>query len=146
MIGFKLIAAMVILAQSAFGEGIHLLNCRPFGGAGSPQTWYSVVAYCANDADCSRLNYLIPDQDTCIVSTSSTPESFHTWEGGQQSCTFPTGVTFNWNIPANAQSQADFSSVGAGWNDFRSFSGFKDQKVNGAGLGSHSCTKIYYYI
>lgn len=44
MIGFKLIAATAILAQTAFGEGIHLLNCRPYGGAGSLHVWYSVVA------------------------------------------------------------------------------------------------------
>ena len=26
------------------GEGIHLFNCRPFGGAGVSQTWLSIVA------------------------------------------------------------------------------------------------------
>jgi hypothetical protein len=46
------------------------------------------------------------------MSNSGTADSFHIWEGGPQSCTFPSGVTFGWNIPANAQSQADFSYVG----------------------------------
>ncbi len=33
-----------------------------------------------------------------------------------------------------------------GWNDYRSFAGYKDDKVNGAAIGGFSCTKIYYYI
>lgn len=44
MLGFKHIAAAALLAQGVFGEGIHLFNCRPYGAAGSPQTWLSVVA------------------------------------------------------------------------------------------------------
>ena len=44
MLAFKVIAATALLAQSVFGEGIHLFNCRPYGAAGSPRTWLSVVA------------------------------------------------------------------------------------------------------
>ena len=44
MLAFKYIAAAVILAQGALSEGIHLLNCRPFGAAGSARIWYSLVA------------------------------------------------------------------------------------------------------
>jgi len=33
-----------------------------------------------------------------------------------------------------------------GWNDFRGFAGYKDDKVNGASIGGFSCNKIYYYI
>jgi len=44
----------------------------------------------------------------CIMSNGN----LHTWEGGAQSCTFPTGVTFSWNIPSNAQSFALGASVG----------------------------------
>ncbi|KAK4141366.1 uncharacterized protein C8A04DRAFT_31118 [Dichotomopilus funicola] len=142
----KVIAAAVVLTHGVLGEGIHLLNCSPFGAAGNTRIWYSLVAYCENDADCSSLGYVIPSNDRCIVSTSTTPDSFHTWEGGPQNCTFPTGITFGWNIPANAQSKPDFSSVGGGWNDFRSFDGYKDNKANGAGLAFHSCRKIYYYV
>lgn len=58
MVGLKsILATAVILAQGTFaspaapsppalakrGEGIHLFNCRPFGGAGSSQTWLSLV-------------------------------------------------------------------------------------------------------
>ena len=46
------------------------------------------------------------------MSNSGTAGSFHIWEGGPQSCTFPSGVTFGWNIPSNAQSQPNYSSVG----------------------------------
>ncbi len=44
MLAFKYIAAAVILAQGALSEGIHLLNCRPFGAAGMERIWYSLVA------------------------------------------------------------------------------------------------------
>ena len=44
MLAFKYLAAAVILAQGALSEGIHLLNCRPFGAAGSARIWYSLVA------------------------------------------------------------------------------------------------------
>lgn len=52
MVGLmKFFASAALLAQSALaspalatrGEGIHLFNCRPFGGAGVPQTWLSIV-------------------------------------------------------------------------------------------------------
>ncbi len=46
------------------------------------------------------------------MSTSSTSGVYHIWEGGPQQCTFPSGVTFGWNIPSNAQAQADYTSVG----------------------------------
>ncbi len=69
--------------------------------------------YCANDADCSNYQYTIPASDACVVSTSSTPEAFNNWEGGPQSCTFPsTGVTFSWDIPSSARSQPNYSWVG----------------------------------
>lgn len=135
MFATNFIAAVVVLTRGVLGEGVHLLNCSPFGAAGNARVWYSLVAvyqtqihsctyrpttnvysltskYCENDADCSSLGYVIPSNDRCIVSTSTTPESFHTWEGGPQNCTFPTGITFGWSIPSNAQSQPDFSSVG----------------------------------
>ncbi|KAK3306071.1 uncharacterized protein B0T15DRAFT_217630 [Chaetomium strumarium] len=147
MFGLKLVAAAAILAQGVLGEGIHLLNCRPFGGAGVSQTWLSIVAYCANDADCNSLQYSIPDQDACIVSSSGTSESYHHWEGSSQSCTFSsTGVTFRWNIPGNAQSQPNYSSVGTGSNGFKTFAGFKDDHSPSASYSYHSCEKIYYYV
>ncbi len=44
MLAFKYIAAAVILAQGVLSEGVHLLNCRPYGAAGSARIWYSLVA------------------------------------------------------------------------------------------------------
>jgi hypothetical protein len=47
------------------------------------------------------------------MSSTTAYETFHQWEGSSQSCTFAdTGVTFSWNIPANAQSLPNYSSVG----------------------------------
>lgn len=55
MVALKSLAAAVLVAQGALaspaqdpqlakrGEGIHLLNCRPWGGAGVAQTWLSLV-------------------------------------------------------------------------------------------------------
>jgi hypothetical protein len=54
MVALKFLAAAAVLAQGVFaspaspalakrGEGIHLFNCRPYGGAGVPQTWLSIV-------------------------------------------------------------------------------------------------------
>jgi hypothetical protein len=51
MVAPKLLAAAAALAQGALaspalakrGEGIHLFNCRPWGGAGVTQTWLSLV-------------------------------------------------------------------------------------------------------
>ena len=52
MVGLmKVFASAALLAQGALasptlatrGEGIHILNCWPWGGAGVPQTWLSVV-------------------------------------------------------------------------------------------------------
>ncbi len=39
-----IVGAALFAAQGVLGEGIHLFNCRPYGAAGSPQTWLSVVA------------------------------------------------------------------------------------------------------
>jgi hypothetical protein len=50
MFGLKLVAVAAILAQGALGDGIHLLNCRPFGGAGVSQTWLSIVAVSVFDS------------------------------------------------------------------------------------------------
>jgi hypothetical protein len=44
MLGFKAIIGAALLARGVLGEGVHLLNCRPFGAAGSSQTWLSIVA------------------------------------------------------------------------------------------------------
>jgi hypothetical protein len=44
MLAFKLLAAAAILAQGVVSEGIHLLNCSPWGAAGSERIWHSVVA------------------------------------------------------------------------------------------------------
>ncbi len=112
------------------------MDCWSFGDAATPvRNYVSLVAvsglvqiltsipvcaelrvlspqYCANDADCSNYHYGLPPSDACVVSTSTTLDQFHTWEGGPQSCTFPTGVTFNWDIPSSAHSQAAFSWVG----------------------------------
>ncbi len=34
----------------------------------------------------------------------------------------------------------------SGWNDYRGWTAYKDNQVNGAGLATWSCTKIYYFL
>jgi hypothetical protein len=46
------------------------------------------------------------------VSSSGKEDDYHIWEGGSQSCTFPSGVKFTWNIPSGAQSLPNYNSVG----------------------------------
>ena len=46
------------------------------------------------------------------MSSSTNETGYHIWEGSSQSCTFPTGVKFSWNINSNAQSLANYASVG----------------------------------
>ncbi|KAL2143660.1 hypothetical protein VTI28DRAFT_10167 [Corynascus sepedonium] len=128
------------------GEGVHLFNCRPWGGAGVTQTWISIVVYCANDSDCSQLSYSPPRDNVCVKGVSTTEEAYHIWEGSEQSCTFPTGVTFTWNIPSDAQSRPDYTYIGSGSNGHRDFAGFKDNHGSAMSYDYHSCEKIYYYI
>jgi hypothetical protein len=78
----------------------------------SLKCYCSRLQYCANDSDCSDLGYQPPSDNVCVKKSSGNEEEYHTWEGGSQSCTFPTGVTFSWNIPPNAQSLPDYSYIG----------------------------------
>ncbi|KAJ4290035.1 hypothetical protein N0V88_006837 [Collariella sp. IMI 366227] len=111
-----------------------MFNCWPWGGAGVAQTWLSIVVYG------------IPGNNVCVKKTTSQSEAYHIWEGGEQSCTFPTGVTFKWNIPANAQLRPNYSFVSTGTNGYKVFDGFKDDHGAAPGYNYHSCEKIYYYI
>jgi len=138
MVSFKPLAAAALLVQAVLAsptlstraEGVHLFNCRPSSN-GVAQTWQSLVVvrtylpstktytsvltppqYCANDSDCSNSGYNPSSDNVCVKSSSGTSGSYHIWEGGSQSCTFPTGVKFSWNITSNAQSQPNYSTVG----------------------------------
>jgi hypothetical protein len=44
MLALKLVAVAAVLAQGALSEGIHLMNCSPWGAAGSARIWRSIVA------------------------------------------------------------------------------------------------------
>ncbi|KAK3403103.1 hypothetical protein B0T20DRAFT_474901 [Sordaria brevicollis] len=121
------------------GEGIHLMNCDP---SATSIGYMSAVIYCANDSDCSNPSYGHSSNNVCVMSTSN----FHTWEGSTQSCTFSTGVTFSWNIGRQAQSSPDYSYVGSGANNYRTFAGYKDDKHLGGTYNGHYCRSIYYYI
>ncbi|KAK4224307.1 hypothetical protein QBC38DRAFT_485810 [Podospora fimiseda] len=123
--GFGLIDARGEVVKRV--EGVHLLNC---GSA------YSVVLYCPNDSSCSH-----------TPNNACTYGNIITWEGGYKSCTFPTGVTFWWNIVSNAQSYANFAVVGNGGNGYTNFVIRKDDKhtfyTDGYGT---ACKTIYYSL
>ncbi|KAL2114894.1 hypothetical protein VTJ04DRAFT_10557 [Mycothermus thermophilus] len=126
------------------GEGVHIFNCWPTSS--SANNWISVVAYCANDADCSNPNHHLDGANACVMKLSLNNGNFHIWEGYQQSCKFPTGVTFTWNIDKNAQSQKDYTYVGSGQNDWTKYRAYKDDKTRGATWANHWCQKIYYFL
>ncbi|KAG7293451.1 hypothetical protein NEMBOFW57_003502 [Staphylotrichum longicolle] len=147
MLALTFFASAALLAQGALSEGIHLLNCYSMTGTPWPHTAISLVAYCANDADCSKTSYFLPSSDVCIMS-NTTDATFHQWaDGTDQSCTFPSsGVTFSWNIPTTIGWDPVYSPAGTGSNGYRSFDGFKDDGTQGAVFDFHSCSKRYYYI
>ncbi|KAL1835502.1 hypothetical protein VTJ49DRAFT_6586 [Mycothermus thermophilus] len=155
MVKFSLLTAFVAALPSIFaspvplekrleGEGIHLFNCYPISGG--TITWISVVGYCANDPDCSNPQHVLSGDNVCIMKHSAGWDDFHIWEGGVQSCRFPNGVVFSWDITSTAQSQQDYTYVGWGDNGHRQFAGFKDNKRQGATFDYHRCEKIYYFI
>ncbi|KAK3942813.1 hypothetical protein QBC46DRAFT_231582, partial [Diplogelasinospora grovesii] len=122
-------------------EGVHLMNCRPFGAEGAPPP-VSLVVYCPNDSDCNNITFQPSSDNVCQMSSGN----YYTWEGGSKSCTFPTGVTFTWDIESNAQSQANYAYVGSGSNGFRSFAGYKDDQHTALQYNYHDCDSIYYFI
>ncbi|KAJ7252300.1 hypothetical protein C8J57DRAFT_1238182 [Mycena rebaudengoi] len=92
-------------------EIIYLANCANFANSHLPIQHWSEIIYYANSAD------------------SDNKESFRgpttVWEENQKRCTFPSGVTFDEAIDADAQSRPDFSFAGWGWNG-KTWNCFKD--------------------
>jgi len=57
------------------------------------------------------------------------------------------GKAITQSLVSTHTTNAAFSLNRSGSNGYRSFAGYKDNKVSGASFGaSHSCTKIYYYV
>ncbi|KAH8880971.1 hypothetical protein GQ53DRAFT_520283 [Thozetella sp. PMI_491] len=120
------------------GDGIHLVNCDSFGGEGTVMPQRSYVVYCPNDSSCSQP----PSSDNiCTMSTNF----WFTWEGRANACTFSTGTKFQWFINADAQNQANYVHVGDGGNQFRAYTGFKDDKHGMFNEGPSQCHSIYYF-
>ncbi|KAI0099749.1 hypothetical protein GGR51DRAFT_564792 [Nemania sp. FL0031] len=111
-------------------EGIHLVNCRT----------YSMILYCPNDSDC---NHFPSDANKCIPTTGT-----QTWEIPNGLCAFNTGESFHWNIRGDAQMQQDYSVVGSGNNNERSFLIRKDDKhiMFTDPNNGKACSSIYYCL
>jgi hypothetical protein len=92
------------------GEGIHLMDCH---SRNPNSNWVaSIVIYCADDgkfcgADKGIGDSIYNNNDVCIVNEAA----LNTWEGKTESCTFPTGVKFTWNLEANAASAPYYALV-----------------------------------
>ncbi|KAK4215156.1 hypothetical protein QBC37DRAFT_282323 [Rhypophila decipiens] len=131
--------------------GLRLMNCWPImsGNGAPPGGWRytSYVVYCDDMATCDSTLFTPSSNNVCVKKSSTAVNDYYIWEGGSKSCTFPTGVTFTWNIPSNAQSQADYSWVGTGSNTYRTFNGYKDNKDGSLHYPSfvQRCSKIYWY-
>ncbi|KAK4194235.1 hypothetical protein QBC40DRAFT_320875 [Triangularia verruculosa] len=114
-------------------EGVYLLNC---GNAANPNIYHPVV-YCPDISNCGRIP---ASNNLCYGPTW--------WETSTGSCRFPTGVTFTWNIVANAQQYGDREVVGTGNNGRpRAFVIRKDVKgvLYRDGQG-YDCRAIYYAV
>lgn len=62
--------------------------------------------YCADDSKC---NHQPATADSCYLSTST----LWGWEGRvEQPCTFPSGVTLYYTLPADAWSKPPYTKVG----------------------------------
>ncbi|KAK3372128.1 hypothetical protein B0H63DRAFT_526988 [Podospora didyma] len=121
------------------GQGIHLVNCR-YGASGP---WiYSVVVYCANDGACK---FNPAANNRCYPSLNGDTRQVKMWEGGDYSCTFPTGVKFTWNVKSNAQSYANYATVGSGNNGYVSFTLRKDSfPTMYTDPNGNACQSVYY--
>ncbi|KAH8896431.1 hypothetical protein GQ53DRAFT_605190, partial [Thozetella sp. PMI_491] len=113
-------------------ESVHLANCP-----GSPE--YSLVVYCDKDSDCFGTNP--GDNNICVV----TKGSYKKWET-QGSCTFPTGVTFRYNVQSGANNFPAFSYVGTGSNDFKQFTGYRDNNPGFIKYNGQTCISLYYFL
>lgn len=78
MVGLmRYFASAVLVAQGALasptlatrGEGVHLFNCRPWGGAGVTQTWISIVVVCKLS---SRPSHWLKHKQLNISTANST--------------------------------------------------------------------------
>ncbi|KAH8895336.1 hypothetical protein GQ53DRAFT_820170 [Thozetella sp. PMI_491] len=113
------------------GESVHLVNCS--GG-----TRISLVVYCSSDSVCFGNNN-IPSNDICIKSLGS----WFTWEtsGG---CTFPSGVSFTWNIASGSNTKPYGTDVGSGSNGFNDMVCKKDSDVYMFSYDGEACDTIYW--
>ncbi|KAJ6465297.1 hypothetical protein C8R45DRAFT_1106939 [Mycena sanguinolenta] len=95
-------------------EALYLANCVSEVSCCAPSQYWSEMIYYANNADSNNSEYVPPSSDRCRVTSPGS--GYTSWEGNQKSCTFSSGVTFAEAINSNAQSLADFSYSGWGWN------------------------------
>jgi len=107
------------------GEGIHLVNCGsaysavvvcqvnqpsltvPMSAETKRKLMRDDKKYCPNDGDCNRN----PGSGNSCVPP---PGGIARWEGATRNCRFSTGVTFTWNVRADAQNNSvrNYTSVG----------------------------------
>ncbi|USP74109.1 uncharacterized protein yc1106_01383 [Curvularia clavata] len=116
------------------GEGIHLVNCY------GPGKSFSGVAYCANDSACGN-----PSNNDWVSLGGKNQVT--TWEDIPYKVTFGSGVSFHFFVENGAQGKFNYQVIDTtAGNDFRSFTGYKDDQhllFNRDGAG---CYSIYYYI
>jgi hypothetical protein len=132
---FLLSASASTIPVKRSGETVYLVNCDIPSAAE-----YSEVAYYANGADSQ--NGQLPG-DICDIDDTG----YITWEGSERSCTFSdSGVTFTSDIASYAQSLADYSYAGPGWNNYGSFNCYKDNGRLLYSSGEAYCYSIYYCL
>ncbi|KAB5572320.1 hypothetical protein GE09DRAFT_1216884 [Coniochaeta sp. 2T2.1] len=132
MFALKLAAIAAMAIGAVARDSVHLINCN-FDD--------SVVVFCNDDSNC---DFNPAPNNFCVFHAGGTG----TWEGSTQSCDFPTGTVFTWNIKSAAQSQNNFTPAGTASNSAgQNFQCFKDDQhtmyIDSAG---RNCKSVYYCL
>ncbi|KAJ7875932.1 hypothetical protein B0H14DRAFT_2342969 [Mycena olivaceomarginata] len=128
-------------------EILYLANCLSAVSCCTPEKdWSEMIVRPTHSSESGRDAVGLSTDTPC----SDVPGSGYTsWEGNQKSCTFSTGATFTEAIDSDAQSLADFSYAGWGWNG-KTWNCYKDNQrwifdpeqpeaING-------CKSVYYCL
>ncbi|KAJ6465302.1 hypothetical protein C8R45DRAFT_796126, partial [Mycena sanguinolenta] len=129
-------------------EILYLADCLSGASCCAPEKYWSEMIYYANSADSNNPQSVPPSSNRCQVTSPGS--GYNGWDGNQKSCTFSTGVTFDEAIDSDAQSLADFSYSGWGWNG-KSWNCYKDNQrwlfdITQPEIIIEACKSIYYCL
>ncbi|KAH8900517.1 hypothetical protein GQ53DRAFT_740572 [Thozetella sp. PMI_491] len=130
------------LAWAASTPSFHLVGCTTLGTINP--AYGTVVLYCADDANCDQSP---AGENVCLLPGREVLTPFE----GDGSCTFSTGVTFNWHVDSGALEYTNYTLAGSGSNGTESFLGYKDDfhlmyETLVYPLGWFDCLSYFYFL